>query len=773
MAHAASLLAQFEITQWMYNPAMFWAGLAAVSVPIVIHLLNKRKFRVVDWAAMDFLLDADKQNRRRIRLENLLLLLLRCAAVLLIGLLLARPIMPTSLTAGLIDAEQFERIVVLDDSLSMQARQGNESVWEASRRRAVDLVRALADEPSDNALTLIVTSQPDRPVLNGVQLSASTVDDLVARLERLEPQDTAADLPAVLKELEDTLGSQPAHGNRLLYVFSDLRQRDWRPGENAPAAPLPALARLSQHLSGCYVVNVAESEDRNLTIAEVRPEGAIVAGVLSRFDVVVANQGSSEARDIRIKFTAGDALPLHTEIERIPAGGTALAPFSFTFTDEIAPGEGEAGGLLAPKQVRIELQTARHGEDDRLPADSVAFYPARLVKGIPTLIVDGDPSADFGRSEAFYLRRSLAPRGPVASGVSADVVTENELESLSLEKYQTIFLTNVYRLGDRTAENLEKLERWVEAGGGLVIMPGDQIDEHFFNEHYYRNGEGLSPLKLENIEGDETESKWVNLRIEQANHQVLKVFEGQNNPFLDNVKTFRWWGSTAAKEQLGRSVSIIARFNDPSDSPALAEKAHGKGRVVLTSFPGDADWSNWTSDPSYLIAMQELVRYLASDRGDRGSLRVGQPLTQALDLTQYEIDASLEGPDKLAASLQAAASDQDERDADTVEAVWQITYPRTPKQGFYTLLLNRRDGGQERTLFAANVDPSEGDLRHVDLDAMKRQLGDAKVQVLDVSEAASLAGDSTQTELWWYLLWGLVGVLCCEQGLGWVFGRGR
>ena len=87
-------------------------------LPIIIHLLNKRKFKIVDWAAMEFLLDAEKKNRRRVRLENLILLLLRCLAVLLIGLLLARPFIPTSMTAGLLNAAQFERIVLLDDSLS-------------------------------------------------------------------------------------------------------------------------------------------------------------------------------------------------------------------------------------------------------------------------------------------------------------------------------------------------------------------------------------------------------------------------------------------------------------------------------------------------------------------------------------------------------------------------------------------------------------------------------------------------------------------------------
>jgi len=58
---------------WMVNPWLFLAGAGLVSAPILIHLLNKRKFKIVDWAAMDFLLEADKRNRRRVRLENLLL----------------------------------------------------------------------------------------------------------------------------------------------------------------------------------------------------------------------------------------------------------------------------------------------------------------------------------------------------------------------------------------------------------------------------------------------------------------------------------------------------------------------------------------------------------------------------------------------------------------------------------------------------------------------------------------------------------------------------
>ena len=790
---------------FMTNPGLFLVGAAAVSIPIIIHLLNKRKFKVVDWAAMEFLLDADKKNRRRIRLENLILLLLRCLAVLLLALLLGRPFIPTSMAAGLIDAQQFERVVLLDDSLSMQARLGNESAFEIARQRLTDLTRTLADDQSDNSLTLLLTSRPDQPQFNATHLSADTIDEINAAIDKLEPSDGVANLPVALAQLRDYLANQPQNINRIVYLLTDLRSRDWKAAENSQESPLAVLKELADDTSGCFVIDAGDGEDRNIAITEIRPEGTLVAGVASRFDVAVTNFGSQEARNVTVKFGAGDVLPVTEEIERIGPGETLSRSFTFSFAAEESSDETTAGNVLAPRRVKVELTTARQGEDDRLAADSIAYYPARLVRGIPVALVDGDPSASFGKSESFYLRRALSPQGPVPSGVVVDVVTETELESLSLEKYQVIFLCNLYRLGDKTAENVLRLEKWVESGGGLAIMPGDQIDEVSFNDLYYRDGAGLSPLKLEKIEGDETEEKWVNFKVEQTNHEVLKIFAGQNNPFLDNIKTFRWWTASVKKEQLGSVVSVPCRFTDVDDSPAFAEKQFGKGRVMTAAFPADADWSNWSSDPSYIVSMQEFVRYLSGDRGDRGLVRVGEPLSHPLDLTVYSLDASLEGPKELKANLQAAPGkgsgdrsqesgvqgqekgirSQEPGDSGqkpplttqpsplTSSTTWLLEYPRAESQGFYEMKLQRNEGGVEPVLFAANVDPGEGDLRRADREAMEKELAGSKVQIVPAAAAAGLVGSGSQTELWWYLLWGAVVALCGEQVLAWYFGQRR
>src|SRR5207248_1253201 len=174
-------------------------------------------------------------------------------------------------------------------------RLGNESAWEVARKRLIDLTNGLAQEAADNSLTLLLTSQPDRPQFNATHLGSQTIDEINATIERLECSDGTARLDAALKELESRLSNQPANVNRVVYIFTDLRRRDWKEGDAGAEAPLKVLAELSKSVQACYLIDAADDEDRNLTISEVRPEGTLVQGVQSAFDVIVANQGREAA----------------------------------------------------------------------------------------------------------------------------------------------------------------------------------------------------------------------------------------------------------------------------------------------------------------------------------------------------------------------------------------------------------------------------------------------------------------------------------------------
>lgn len=766
------------LSSWLANPWLLVAGSAAVALPVLIHLLNRRRFQVVEWAAMDFLLEADRTNRRRIRLQHVLLLILRCLAVAISGLLLARPFVPTNLTAGLVGVSQFERILILDDSLSMTARAANESAWEAARRNAMDLVRRLAEQRGENSIcTLLVTSQPGHPLVSGMPLTKTGVDDLLARIEQLEASDGVAKWQSTLAALDNSLRAQSGVASRVVYLFTDLQRTDWQArearGEGGSSIDAVAgLRKLSERAQECYVIDVRSERqtDGNLSVTKIQAEGPLVSGVRAALDVTVKNQGSASVGKLAATLTVEDGLPAVEVIEGLKAGESKTVRFQPTFF--LQPEDAKGAKALAksePRRVSVELQAAAVS-DDRLVGDSVAYFPAQITRGIRTLLIDGDPGSEFGRAESFYISRALAPDGPIRSGVVPQVVSDSDLDALSLDEYRVIFLLNTYRLGEKAAENLGRLEQWVARGGSLVLLPGDGVDLPFFNGHMWREGHGLSPLKLETILGDEQQSSWVGIRFSDA-ARIMPQFAGPENPLLTSIKIFRRWQASVPRGEAAIGINVLASFSDDANSPAIAEKAWGDGRVVAFTIPADADWHNWPSHPSYLLLLQDLVHSLTDDGQARGMLQVGEAIHQPVDVTRYERQAALTGPKLLQATLQAAPLAKSPARAENA-TVWQVSYP-TEHLGFFEISLARRDGGHDRVLFAANADEDEGNLQPADRAALQREFAGTNIRLLAPGELDSLSGSAARAELWWYLAWLLVAVLASEQLLGWLFGRDR
>ena len=744
------------------NPALLWGALLIAS-PILIHLLAKRRFKIIDWAAMDFLREADQRNRRRLRLENLLLLLLRCLAVILIAVLVARPYFTESgLGALAVQRARFERVILLDDSPSMRVQSGNQTVFDETRRRLAEFVRQLAAQRAGDTLTVIVTSRRDEPVVAGRYLNADSAELVAQAIEGLAPSDRAAELQEALLAVERHLASRTGHPNRLVYVISDLRQRDWcetaaaqpaeAPGtaDETPANPrqggAPGIVlRIADQVDGLFLVDVGQETDGNLVVTGITPQDkALVAGVDATFAVSVLNSGSSDAEGVEVAFTAGESVSLRGRIPRIPAGETLTVPFTFRFD--------EAGG------VPVRAETAA----DPLPADNVRYYAAAVTAGVPVLIVDGDPSSDPLRSESLFLHRALAPPGETRSSYAVQVVTEDQFETAQLAAYHAVFLCNVYRLSD---ERVASLEEWVRAGGGLAVFLGGQVDDQMYNRRLYQDGQGLLPVRLVAPRGDEREATWASLVIDDTRHPVLGGFEDPAlRPLIAGVKVFRWWGTEADRRAVtAGAVTVPASMSDTDGSPALAEKQFGAGRVIVQTFPSDADWSDWPASPSYIVAAQELAKHVARRTTAEGNDRVGRPLRYPLDPARHQLQAQLRPPgDREPLPLEATG------EGDKVTLV----YEQTEQAGFYELRLNRVDGEAERVLFASNVDPDEGRLQRADESELRRQIGD-KAQLLRGPEALAASASGTKAEFWRSILVALAVVLGGEQLLAWAFGRRR
>src|SRR3954468_15266886 len=174
------------------SPLLIWGTLLG-AIPIIIHLLNRRRFRVVEWAPMRHLKLTIRRNRRRIQIEELLLLLVRIALPVLLFLLLARPVLnPTGLESWLVGGGRTSQIVLIDDSLSMGYASGGPPAFHRAREIAASLIGSV--RPQDRC-TLVAASAPRTPVFH--EAEGGRREELASEALGLPLTDTHAAWPAV------------------------------------------------------------------------------------------------------------------------------------------------------------------------------------------------------------------------------------------------------------------------------------------------------------------------------------------------------------------------------------------------------------------------------------------------------------------------------------------------------------------------------------------------------------------------------------------------
>ncbi len=758
------------LATWMFNPVMLMIGGAAIASPIIIHLLNKRRFRIVDWAAMDFLFDADKKNRRRVKLENFILLLLRCLAMLLLGFLLARPFLPSELAGKLGQAQEFKRILLLDDSLSQQVLIGNRPAFDEAKDRIKQMLQTFSRDENSDYFTLFITSQPDKPLLVNEAVNADTVDNLIQRIDEIRCSDQIAKYDESLTEVRSYVEGDRSTANPVVYVLTDMRKRDWQnpsitDSENSPNR---ILAGISETAENTFLVDVGSTLEENLVVSEIRAQDLLVANAIVRFTVSVTNYGERTADDVELRFRVDDFQPQTEKIASIAPGNTETVTFPYLFqTDEEEFAAMDFQDQLTQNRMnfRVVAEIIQDGKvRDHLTQDSVGFFAARTLKGLPILIVDGDPSAlRPERSEAYYLQSIGLP----GTGLLVDIATVGQFETVSLTKYKGIFLCNV---DEASTDRIKSLQQWVEDGGGLVLMPGDRVRASTFNETFYRDGNGLSPVGLTAIEGDAARSSWIFMEVEDPQYPPLQVTLDEEVD-MGKVEVFSWWNTTIKQDQLGSVVSVPLRLSNQENSPALADKTLGDGRVVTFAIPADADWTLWPGHPTYICVMWDLVNYLAGNPMGTAKTRVGGSISEIVDLSLYDLRVSLTDP--IEEKVEASAKPLDQSTESQESVLYQVRFDDLPYRGFYQLDFKKNDGGKEGILHAANVDPSEGDLSRMDVSQLPSDFFGQNTKILTADELVLKNETRSSNEIWPQVLLLLAGILGLEQFLGWWFGRKR
>jgi hypothetical protein len=721
------------------NPIMLF-GLAAVSVPIIIHLLNRRKFQKVVWAAMRFLRISVEQNQRRMRIEDMILLALRCLLLVLLALALARPAW-LSRASDVFGQAKVTGVVILDNSRSMAVSDGTQTRFDKARRAAEQAIESM---PAGSATAVLLASD----IVRGV-IPEPTFDlNLARRMVREAPlTDRATDLFPALNKAIDILQDRLAL-RKEIYLITDGQAAGWRQLIETQHALEQVKSEIKTH-----IVLVSEHEERNLAVTELRlASGLSPVGQPLRFEVQVSNFGREEVRHTRVGLSV-DGEPPGDEftIESLPGGGTRSVSL---FTKLRTEGFHDV--------------TARIPED-RQPADDRRSIAVRAIKEVRVLLVDGEPGGEPRESETYFLNNALVPvpEDQVSSYfIKASVTTAAELGSARLDDFDAVVLANV---ADFSEAVIGRLEQYLRRGGGLIIFPGGRVNTAFYNDVLFARHQ-LLPASLGAPRGEaDQDQKFFTFQDKDYQHPMVALWNDPAAGTLASARFYRTFplhmlpASGPQRTQEAGEPEVILKYSD--DAVAVAQRNWGLGRVVLFSSTADSAWNDL---PVRLPFVPLVHRALGSvvQRQDEGlNLRVGTRFTRRLSTELLDREAGVLKPRERDAL-------RDARRVELVNGAPLLQYEGTDFAGVYEVHVAEPAYSLK---FAAQAEAGESSMEELTTGQIANLRSVANV--VSWTPGLTLKGlaerDRSGLEFWLPIVIGALMVAGAETFLGQLFSRSK
>ncbi|VTR94800.1 Uncultured bacterium genome assembly Metasoil_fosmids_resub OS=uncultured bacterium PE=4 SV=1: BatA: VWA_2: VWA_2: DUF1355 [Gemmata massiliana] len=698
------------------------AAVAAVGVPLVVHLLFRKRYQIVPWAAIRFLMVAERRHKRRI--DQWLLLALRTFALLLfLFAMIATTTWAEELwqkvrpgtTETIANVPRTHHVLVIDASLSMTARaEGDQTRFQRAITQAENLVRS--GNPGDGYTVFVLTTAL-QPLVPG---PSNDPEKVVAELRKIKPTHGTADHTAALATVADVLTRSPrAYPRRQLTFFTDLQRASWA---NAVPRAENSTGEVWQRIvarSDVAIVDTAGHATENLAIADmVLVDPMPLVDQPLTVSVTVANLGRGERKGVRVELLLG----------RPSAGGEALVSVEQKLAEPIPPGGRQNVRFDLNHQHRfrsrgVHVLQAKIVEADDLPADDSRALAVEVRDGLHALLVDGRADPDINRRGATYLLRALFPPGAKYTDTPnrPRVVTPGDFvdPSCDLTNVDCVFFCDV---PNPTSEMAAKLEAVLRRGGTVVIGLGPNAaspaSRAKYNAELYKDGAGVLPGALGDIvaasgpddpgfrlAADEDEYRKPPLAIFGADKLRAELV---NEPFRSYVRI-----DAAADGRAHRLMTFSRAGTGPAPmttsavkpDPALLEWSKHRGRAYVFTSSFNRDWNDWAAMQTYLVFWHEFLKHSAANP-DRHTLRVGEAIEEFFPAAAAGLNAGLNGPDGLSATIPLLMQDE----------AGVATFTNTAASGLYRVGLN---GARDR-VFAVNVpevvagSPTESDLGQID-----------------------------------------------------------
>lgn len=648
------------------NPGLLW-GVGLLAVPWLIHLWNRRRFQDEPWGAMRFLVAAHRRQARRVRLENILLLLIRIAAIAALIAAFADPRIAPSSSPPSRTRTRALHLFVVDGSYSMLASREGKTNWDRAAEAVDEIV---GDARRGDGFSLLVMGRlPNRVVWQ----PSFARESFLTQVESTRAEHGTADVERATRAVEEWLRAVASSRFRFdirIHWITDLESATWQPA---------AVDRLRQRWSKIarqatmVLHTLPRSDEPNCFVRRLiadRSIGIVGETVEAAVDVVNA---TSRARQVDVAFYDRGRLVDRSAVS-LPPAGTASASVRIPVTQI--------------EDLTIEARLPH----DALAVDNHQFLVVPARRAVRVLCLEGGPGDGMPLELALDPEQTQRPFDVVRAGIS-------RMWEFSLLEYDVVCLINA---GPIEADAWKQLHAFVATGGGLIVAVGDRMAPGVWRD-LPDAARPLLPGTVESLMGPgEFAPDPLGFR-----HPILDLFRGNER---SGLLTMPVWTYLKVKPFDDASVALGIDTGDP----LIVERRVGRGRAmwVLTAVEDrsrdprtspPAPWSAMSIWPSFVPLMQEVCRAATSGIKARRNVHVHEPLQGRLTPSEQRPSASLVLPDSERIRVPVVAD----------EWGWKWSYDRVDRSGWYQL--EWTTDLQRATTFAATIDPVESRLERTDI----------------------------------------------------------
>ncbi|TKJ37588.1 hypothetical protein CEE37_13825 [candidate division LCP-89 bacterium B3_LCP] len=544
------------------------AGLAAVALPILIHLFTRRRYPLIDFSTLKFLRKLQRHQMRRLKLRQWLLLALRCLAILMITLAFTRPALLGDLGIGSIGAGRISTILIVDGSASMQAKSHSRRAFEEAKNSCSDLLSLM--NRGDQIAVIIAKQEPE------LILSGLTQDTTLLRkaLRSASVWDGSADIDKALDAAQQLLTQSGSFRNEI-FIMSDFNSVEDIP-ETAEDVSLNLIPIRTESIENLSIKSV------NVISEIIEPKQPV------EVEVTLANHGRKERKDIYYSIFLGGV--------RIGENVVTIAPDS----------EIKQVHQIIPEEYGMHVGMVQIEERDVFRADNRSAFCFRVPKELKVLLVGKEEDCQ-------QIQMALVPKTDEFALFSVLKTPKKSWDTQSINSFNVIVFTDPPKFSNSQSSRLTK---FVQNGGGLLILPGNGMEITSLNRDLLaRLGTPKYSDKIGQVRKQNAFTTWQQPDLSAS---LFKgIFRTGNEPSLPRF--------FQAVQLTGGSSETSLSFKE--GKPFLTETKKGRGRVILLASSPNQEWSDWAERGIYAPLMHRIILKLAgSSQEGCHSLTVGDPL---------------------------------------------------------------------------------------------------------------------------------------------------